>query len=147
MAQTLLQSPFPLTPVGKATAPSSSSTGRQTGALTAEGLPIRPRATNFRGTFTREHPPMTTDEQTVYHYRDFPELFQDLDPDAEVDQDDPLIITRVLREGNLAHVKKLVRMNVLAREIGQLELPANIRDFWSLVLRKIAERQPLELHA
>jgi hypothetical protein len=90
---------------------------------------------------------MTTSEQTVYHYRDFPELFQDLDPDAEVDQDDPLIITRVLREGNLSHVKKLVRMDVLAREIGQLELPANIRDFWSLVLQKIAERQPLDLHA
>jgi hypothetical protein len=90
---------------------------------------------------------MTIDEQTVYHYRDFPELFQDLDPDAEVDQDDPLIITRVLREGNLSHVKKLVRMDVLAREIDQLELPANIRDFWSLVLQKIAERQPLDLHA
>jgi hypothetical protein len=90
---------------------------------------------------------MTIDEQTVYHYRDFPELFQDLDPDAEVDQDDPLIITRVLRDGNLSHVKKLVRMDVLAREIDQLELPANIRDFWSLVLQKIAERQPLDLHA
>ena len=90
---------------------------------------------------------MSIDEQTVYHYRDFPELFQDLDPDAEVDQDDPLIITRVLREGTLSHVKKLVRMDVLAREIDHLELPANIRDFWSLVLQKIAERQPLDLHA
>lgn len=90
---------------------------------------------------------MPTDEQTVYHYRDFPELFQDLDPDAEVDRDDPLIITRVLREGNLSHVKKLVRMDVLAREIDHLELPANIRDFWAIVLKKIAERQPLNLHA
>lgn len=90
---------------------------------------------------------MATQERTVYHYRDFPELFQDLDPDAVVNGDDPLIITRVLREGNLAHVKKLVRMDVLAREIDHLELPENIRGFWALVLKKIAERQPLHLHA
>ena len=85
---------------------------------------------------------MSADERTVYRYGDFPELFQDLDPDAEIDRDDPLIITRVLREGNLSHVKKLVRMDVLAREINHLELPENIRSFWSLVLQKIAERQP-----
>lgn len=90
---------------------------------------------------------MSTDPQTVYRYRDFPELFQDLDPDAEVDRDDPLIITRVLREGNLSHVRKLVRMDVLAREFDHLELPANIRRFWTLLLRKIAERQPLNLDA
>ena len=88
---------------------------------------------------------MSTDEQTVYHYRDFPELFQDLDPDVEVDRDDPLIITRVLREGNLSHAKKLVRMDVLAREIDHLELPENVRGFWTLLLKKIAERQPLNL--
>lgn len=90
---------------------------------------------------------MSIDERTVYHYRDFPELFQDLDPDAEVDRDDPLIIARVLREGNLSHVQKLVRMDVLAREFDHLELPANVRRFWTILLRKIAERQPLNLHA
>lgn len=90
---------------------------------------------------------MATDEQTVYRYGDFPELFQDLHPDAEVDCDDPLIIARVLRQGNLSHVKKLVRMDVLAREFDQLDLPENVRDFWSLVLHKIAERQPVNLHA
>jgi hypothetical protein len=88
---------------------------------------------------------MSTDEQAVYHYGDFPELFQDLDPDAQVDGDDPLIITRVLREGNLSHVKRLVRMDVLAREFEHLELPANVRGFWTVLLRKIAERQPLNL--
>lgn len=86
-------------------------------------------------------------EQTVYRYRDFPELFQDLKPDAEVDRDNPIIIARVLRDGNLSHVKKLVRMDVLAREIDHLELPENVRGFWALVLRKIAERQPLNLDA
>lgn len=90
---------------------------------------------------------MPVSDQRVYRYGDFPELFQDLDPDAEVDGDDPLIITRVLREGNLSHVKKLVRMDVLAREIDHLDLPAHIRDFWSLVLKKIAERQPPNLDA
>lgn len=88
---------------------------------------------------------MPTNDQAVYRYRDFPELFQDLDPEAEVDRDDPLIITRVLREGNLSHVKKLVRMDVLAREFEHLELPANIRDFWTVLLRKISERRPLNL--
>jgi hypothetical protein len=88
---------------------------------------------------------MSTDEQTVYHYRDFPELFQDLDPDVEVDRDDPLIIARVLREGNLSHAKKLVRLDVLAREFEHLEIPANVRGFWRVLLRKIAERQPLKL--
>ena len=86
-------------------------------------------------------------EQTVYRYRDFPELCQDLTPDAEVDRDNPIIIARVLRDGNLSHVKKLVRMDVLAREIDHLELPENVRGFWALVLRKIAERQPLNLDA
>ncbi len=90
---------------------------------------------------------MTTDELTIYHYRDFPELFQDLDPDAEVDRDDPLIIARVLRQGNLSHVKKLVPMDVLAREIDRLEVPEHIRSFWSLVLQKVAQRQPVNLHA
>jgi hypothetical protein len=89
---------------------------------------------------------MSADQRTVYHYRDFPELFQDLDPDAVVDGEDPLIITRVLREGNLSHVQKIVRMDVLAREFDHLELPANIRRFWTLLLRKIAERQPLNLN-
>lgn len=89
---------------------------------------------------------MTTDEQTIYRYRDFPELFWDLNPEVEVDRDDPLIITRVLREGNLSHVKKLVRMDVLAREFEHLELPANIRGFWTVLLRKVAERQPLNHH-
>jgi hypothetical protein len=88
---------------------------------------------------------MSTEEPTVYRYGDFPELFQDLDPDVEVDRDDPLIITRVLREGNLSHVKKLVRMDVLAREFEHLELPANVRGFWTLLLKKVAERQPLNL--
>jgi hypothetical protein len=89
---------------------------------------------------------MSTDEQTIYRYRDFPELFWDLNPDVEVDRDDPLIITRVLREGNLSHVKKLVRMDVLAREFDHLVLPANIRGFWTVLLRKLTERQPLNLH-
>lgn len=96
---------------------------------------------NFREALQTPSIRMSTDEQTVYHYRDFPELFQDLDPDAEVDRDDPLIITRVLREGNLSHVKKLVRMDVLTREFEHLDLPSNIRDFWTVLLRKIAERQ------
>lgn len=86
---------------------------------------------------------MSINEQTVYHYRDFPELFQDLDPDVEVDRNDPLIIARVLREGNLSHVKKLVRMDVLAREFKHLELPPNVRSFWTVLLQKVAERQPL----
>lgn len=90
---------------------------------------------------------MSSDQQTVYRYRDFPELFQDLDPDAVVDRDDPLIIARVLREGNLSHVKKLVRMDVLAREIDHLQLPEHIRSFWALVLQKVAVRQPRNLHA
>lgn len=87
---------------------------------------------------------MATDERTVYRYGD-PELFWDLDPEVEVDRDDPLIITRVLREGNLSHVKKLVRMDVLAREFDHLELPENVRGFWSLLLQKIRARQPLDL--
>jgi hypothetical protein len=88
---------------------------------------------------------MPADERTTYRYGDFPELFQDLDPAAEVDRDNPIIITRVLRDGNLSHVKKLVRMDVLAREFEHLELPANVRGFWTLLLKKIAERQPLNL--
>ncbi|HEX5869806.1 MAG TPA: AAA family ATPase [Longimicrobium sp.] len=80
------------------------------------------------------------DDGISYRYGDFPELFADLDPTVKVDRDDPLIITRVLRDGNLSHAKKLVRMDVLARKFDLLELPSNVRDFWMLVLKKISER-------
>jgi hypothetical protein len=84
---------------------------------------------------------MSQRETPTYRYGDFPELFQDLRPEVEVDRDDPLIITRVLREGNLSHVQKLIRTDVLRRELDNLELPYNIRSFWTLVLMKLGERE------
>lgn len=84
---------------------------------------------------------MHQDDEGVYRYGDFPELFWDLQPDVEVDREDPLIIARVLREGSLPALKKLVDPTVLARELPHLPLPAHIRDFWRSVLEKVGSAE------
>lgn len=67
-------------------------------------------------------------------YGDYPELFWDLKPDAEIDLDHPVIVARVLREGNLRHVRELVPMEVLRKHLPDIFIPDHVRRFWTRVL-------------
>jgi hypothetical protein len=69
-----------------------------------------------------------------YTYGDFPELFWDLQKDVVIDGTDPLVISRVLREGNLEHVRRIVSLDALIEHFDELVLPRNVRVFWTLLL-------------
>lgn len=80
-------------------------------------------------------------ENRTYRYGDFPELFWDLQKDVEIDRENPYVISRVLREGNLKLVKQLVSADTLIRHFDELVLPEHIRAFWALVIERLQERQ------
>ena len=61
-------------------------------------------------------------------------------PDTDVD--DPLIMSRVLRLGSLDAVRRLVPLDTLRREFGNLDLPLHVRGFRESVLKKLAELRP-----
>jgi hypothetical protein len=83
---------------------------------------------------------MPRNEQPVYRYGDFPELFWDLKPDLEVDRENPRVIARVLQHGSMDAIRKLVPMPVLLRDFEKLELPEHSRRFWSLVVQMRREK-------
>ncbi|HEX8390717.1 MAG TPA: hypothetical protein VF665_00050 [Longimicrobium sp.] len=75
-----------------------------------------------------------------YTYGDFPELFWDLQKDVAIDGTDPLVIARVLREGNLEHVRRIVPTRALVERFDELVLPRNVRIFWELVVDRLRQR-------
>lgn len=83
---------------------------------------------------------MSTQEHPVYRYGDFPELFWDLKPEAEIDRNNPRLIARVLTDGSMDAIRKLVPMDVLLRDFEKLDMPDNARRFWSLVVERRRER-------
>jgi hypothetical protein len=83
---------------------------------------------------------MSTQEHPVYRYGDFPELFWDLKPDAEIDRSNLRMIARVLTDGSMDAVRKLVPMDVLLRDFEKLDMPDNARRFWSLVVERRRKR-------
>lgn len=81
-----------------------------------------------------EHRAMSTEERPVYRYGDFPELFWDLKPEAEIDPSNLRMIARVLMNGSMEAIRKLVPMEVLLRDFDKIDMPDNARRFWSLVV-------------
>lgn len=85
-------------------------------------------------------------ELPAYRYGDFPELFWDLRREAELDRQNPVIIARVLAQGSMDAIRKIVPMDVLDREFERLEpeLPDDARRLWAKVVemrrRRRAER-------
>jgi hypothetical protein len=79
---------------------------------------------------------MSTDTRT-YRYGDFPELFWDLQKDAEIDRENPSVIARVLRSGNPKSLRELVSAEALIRHFDELVLPEHVRAFWSIVVEKL----------
>jgi|GEM_PF-4916624 len=84
---------------------------------------------------------MSTDEQTVYRYGDFPELFWDLKRDAPVDGQNPAIIARLLMHARPETLWKLVPVSVLLEKFDQLDLPDHSRRFWALVIQELRARR------
>jgi hypothetical protein len=83
---------------------------------------------------------MSTEERPVYRYGDFPELFWDVKPDAEIDRTNLRMIARVLTHGSMDAIRKLVPMEVLLRDFEKLDMPDNARRFWSLVVERRRKR-------
>jgi hypothetical protein len=73
-------------------------------------------------------------------YGDYPELFWDMEPSAPIAADHPMIIARILREGSLATIFKLVPWDVLERELPNLVIPDHTRLFWMRVLQAKREQ-------
>lgn len=82
------------------------------------------------------------DEQIPqYRYGDHPELFWELQPDAPIDLSRPSIIARILKDGSLPTIRKLIPVSVLRRELPTLPIPEHTRRFWSRVVELIDEKQ------
>lgn len=86
---------------------------------------------------------MSANEQPVYRYGDFPELFWDLKRDEVVDGSNPAIIARLLERADPAVIWKLVPTDVLLRDFEKLDLPEHTRRFWSVVVRMMREERGL----
>jgi hypothetical protein len=84
---------------------------------------------------------MSTPEQPVYRYGDFPELFWDVKPDAVIDRSDLRTIARVLTHARLDTIWKLVPVDVLLRDFEKLILPEHTRRFWSIVVRMMRDKR------
>jgi hypothetical protein len=84
---------------------------------------------------------MAIEERTVYRYGDFPELFWDLKPEAEIDRTNLRMIARVLTDARLETIWKLVPVDVLLRDFEKLILPEHTRRFWSIVVRMMREKR------
>lgn len=84
---------------------------------------------------------MPAGDRPRYRYGDFPELFWDLDPAAEVDAENPVIIARVLREGRLRHVDMLLDVNAVARELEGLVLPPHVKQFWTMTVERLRQKR------
>ena len=80
-------------------------------------------------------------EEPIYRYRDFPELFWDVQPDAVIDRTNLRMIARVLTDGRLETIWKLVPVDVLLRHFEELILPDHTRRFWSIVVAMMREQQ------
>jgi hypothetical protein len=77
---------------------------------------------------------------TVYHYRDFPELFWDAEPDAVLDPQNLHVLSRVLQQGTIEHVRTLVDFDTLRAVWNSLWLPERTRYVWQKVLDRLANR-------
>ncbi len=83
---------------------------------------------------------MSIEDPPVYRYGDFPELFWDVKPDAVIDRTNLRMIARVLTNGSMEAIRKLVPMDVLLRDFEKIDMPDNARRFWALVVEMRRER-------
>jgi hypothetical protein len=70
-----------------------------------------------------------------FRYGDFPDLFWDAQPDAEIDVQNPVTLARLLMHGRAEVIGTLVPLEVLQEQLDALALPDHVRIFWRAVLR------------
>ena len=70
----------------------------------------------------------------AYHYRDFPGLFWDLQPEAVIDRESPAVLARVLTAGSTEAIRALVDFDLVRRHFATLWLPTPVREVWRRVL-------------
>lgn len=87
--------------------------------------------------------PPASPTRRLYRYGDFPELFWDLRADAPVDSEHPSILARVITNGSLDAISKLVSFDVLRRDLDILPVPEHTRRFWRVVLDVLSEGHPV----
>jgi hypothetical protein len=77
-----------------------------------------------------------------FRYGDFPELFWDAQPDAEIDVQNPVTLARLLTRGRAEVIGTLVPLEVLRERLDALPLPDHVRIFWRAVLRSDSRVDP-----
>jgi hypothetical protein len=81
-----------------------------------------------------------------FRYGDFPELFWDAQPDAEIDVQNPVTLARLLTRGRADVIGMLVPLEVLQERLDALPLPDHVRIFWRAVLRCDSRIVPGDAH-
>jgi hypothetical protein len=79
--------------------------------------------------------PATRQPNPPFRYGDFPELFWDAQPQAEIDVQNPVTLARLLTRGRAEVIGRLVPLEVLRERLDALPLPDHVRIFWRAVLR------------
>jgi len=70
-------------------------------------------------------------------YADFPELFWDATPEANIDVSNVVVLARVITRGSMDAIARLVSPSVLERELPHLVIDEAARRFWQRVLSKL----------
>lgn len=78
--------------------------------------------------------PATRQPNPPFRYGDFPELFWDAQPNAEIDVHNPVTLARLLTHGRAEVIGRLVPLEVIQARLDALSLPNHVRYFWRAVL-------------
>jgi len=90
--------------------------------------------------------PASRQRNPPFRYGDFPELFWDAQPDAEIDVQNPVTLARLLTRGRAEVIGALVSPEVLQERLDALPLPDHVRIFWRAVLRSDSRVLPGATH-
>jgi hypothetical protein len=71
-------------------------------------------------------------------YGNFPHLFWDLDPSAQVNIRNVVVFRRVLERGTTTDIRRLVDPEAALATLTGLELPEHLHRFWQTVFERAA---------
>jgi hypothetical protein len=73
-----------------------------------------------------------------YKYGDFPELFWDAQRDAVIEPDNVVMLSRVLSQGSMEAIRRLVDFDIVRQRWEELWLTPDTRYVWAKVLNRLA---------
>ncbi len=76
-----------------------------------------------------------------YRYGDFPELFWDAKPEAPIDLEHPVVLTRILTRASPEVLVRLVSPERLVEHLPRLPLNDHARAFWTRVALHLQRRK------